>query len=178
MALMAYRIHLPVINVFKIVFKVVKEAKLDFTQITCDRISSSRRRSFLCHRDADVPWLSLRLRSQPSLGSRKKGAGRNNQQEILGGAARQPSTCIVCAVAVCTAHSSTSWPADRRSIHTVFHASVVAKLHSGDSLRLLHHDRLEAFLRRSTALRPQLQRWAQSALWLTKNCSRRLHSTR
>jgi len=26
-----------------------------------------------------------------------KRAGRNNQQEILGGSARQPSTCIVCA---------------------------------------------------------------------------------
>jgi len=31
----------------------------------------------------------------------------HNQQESCGGAARQPSTCIVCAVAVCSVHAST-----------------------------------------------------------------------
>jgi len=50
-------------------------------------------------------------------GRGNKGAGRNNKQEIFGGAARQPSICIVCAVAVCTVHSLTSWIADRNSTY-------------------------------------------------------------
>jgi len=54
--------------------------------------------------------------SQPK-GRGNKGAGYNNQQEILGGTAHQLSTCIVCADAVCTVHSLTSWPANRRSTY-------------------------------------------------------------
>jgi len=66
-----------------------------------------------------------------------------DQQEIFGGPARKPSTCIVCAV-VCTAHSSTSWPADRCSTYCFSGHSPQSSLnchmrhlHGGDSLRLL-----------------------------------------
>jgi len=69
-----------------------------------------------------------------------KGAGRENQQEILGSA---PSSGIVCEVAVCTAHSSTSWPACRHTLFTLFfrpQSSLNCRmrhLHGGDTLRLL-----------------------------------------
>jgi len=90
-----------------------------------------------------------------------KGAGRNNQQEILGGAARQSSTCIVCMRSRCLHCAlfdtmATPWPADRRSIHSVFEVTVVANGHTRHvvtcMMGLTSAADLEAFLRRSTAL--------------------------
>jgi len=70
-----------------------------------------------------------------------EGTGREHQQEIFCVAARQPSSCNMCAVAVCTAHSATSWPADRRSSYGFSGQSSLKcharHLHGGDSPRLL-----------------------------------------
>ena len=71
-----------------------------------------------------------------------QGARRNNQQEILGSAARQPSSFILCTVVVCIAHSLTPLFADK-PLYIQFSRPQLSlsyrthHLRGGDPLRLL-----------------------------------------
>jgi len=118
-------------------------------------------------------------------GRGNKGAGRNKQQDIIGGAAGQPS--VSCAQSLFALRTLRHHGLPTDALHTVFQATVVAKLSYASPAwwgltSAADRDRLEAFLiggrqQLSASVRPQLQRWAQSVLRLTTNCSRRLHST-
>jgi len=158
-------------------------SEIGLVQITCDCITSSRWRSFLCHRDADeMPT----CRGYPSAGgphhpkSRgNKGTGRNNKQEILGGAARQPSILVSCAQSLFALRTLQHHGLTTDTLHTVIQATVVDKLSYASpawwgltSAADCRH--LEAFLSWLKAL--GFQRCAQYVLRLTTNCSRRLRS--
>ena len=91
--------------------------------------------------------------SRHSKGRTHQGVRRDSQQEIIGGPALRPTSCILCAVNVALRTlRHHGLPTD--ALHTVFHATVVSKLSYAypawwGITSAADRDRLEAFLRRS-----------------------------